>query len=254
MHAPDLERELRDLGPALDWPAAPNLAPVVRTRLGEARPPFPWRRAAVLALAVLVVALGAAMAVPGARTAILDWLGLRGVAIHRVETLPPAPTVTVADELGMGPQVTLDTARARAKFPVPDPTKTGLGDPDEVRFDPSIGQVGFIWRGEDGRISTLLSLFRGRVDQEFIDKWVSANVPLESVTVGGNPGVWIGGSLEHAPHNFVYRDPKGEYREETFRLAGATLLWQENGVLYRLEGDRTKAEALRIAEALAGNR
>ncbi len=252
MHAPDLERELRDLGPALDWPAAPNLAPAVRARIADQRRPFPWRRTAVLALAVIVVAAGAAMAVPGARTAILDWLGLRGVAIHRVETLPPAPTVP--DDLGMGGQVTLDEARARAKFPVPDPTKTGLGQPDEVRFDHGIGQVGFIWRGSDGKIDTLLSLFRGRVDQEFIDKWVNANVPLESVTVNGNPGVWIGGSLRNSPHNFVYRDPRGEYREETLRLAGATLLWQEDGVLYRLEGDRTKAEALRIAESLAGNR
>jgi len=229
----------------------------VRARLADRRRPFPWRRTAVLALAVLVVAVGAAMAVPGARTAILDWLGLRGVAIHRVETLPPAPTVP--DDLGMGGQVTLDEARARAKFPVPDPTKAGLGEPDEIRFDHGIGQVGFIWRGDDGRIDTLLSLFRGSVDQEFIEKWISANVPLESVTVNGNsvngnPGVWIGGSLENAPHNFVYRDPKGEFREETFRLAGATLLWQKDGVLYRLEGDRTKAEALRIAESLAGNR
>src|SRR6185295_1026176 len=171
----DLERELRELGPAIDWPAAPNLAPAVRARLADRRRPFPWRRTAVLALAV-----------PVARTAILDWLGLRGVAIHRVETLPPAPTVP--DDLGMGGQVTLDEARTRAKFPVPDPTKAGLGEPDEVRFDHGIGQVGFIWRGDDGRIDTLLSLFRGAVDQQYIDKWIDANVPLESVTVNGNPG------------------------------------------------------------------
>ena len=251
MHAPDLERELRDLGPALDWPAGPNLAPAVRRRISETeRPrPFPWRRVLVVAAVVAAVAIGAAMAVPGARTAILDWLGIRGVAIHRVETLPPAPTV--ADDLGVGEQVTLPEARERAGFAVPDPEKAGLGEPDEIRFDPSIGQVAFLWRGEDGRVDTLLTAFRGRVDHQFIEKWVEANVPIEPVTVDGEPGLWIGGSLENAPHNFVYRDPTGEYREETLRLAGATLIWQAGKLTWRLEGDRTRDEAIRIAESLA---
>jgi len=252
MHAPDLERELRDLAPALDWPAAPNLAPAVRARIAGARRPFPWRRTAVIAFAVLVVAVGAVMAVPGTRAAILDWLGLQGATIHRVETLPTAPTVTDVDELGLGRNVTLDEAQSLARYPVPDPTATGLGEPDEIRFDAhGIDQVSFIWRDDDGKIGTLFSVFEGRVDQQFIEKWVNSGVPLEAVTVDGHRGVWIGGSLEHRPHTFVYRQPNGEFREETMRLAGSTLLWEQDGRLYRLEGDRSKAEALRIAESVA---
>lgn len=251
MHAPDLERELRDLGRALDWPAAPNLAPAVRARIAEPRTSFAWRRVLVVAAVVGAVAVGAAMAVPGARTAILDWLGLRGTTIERVETLPPTPTVP--DELGVGEQTTLADARKRAGFDVPDPAETSLGEPDEVRFDSANGQVAFIWRKTDGSIETLLTVFRADVDRTFIRKWVDAGTPLEPVTVDGAPGVWIGGSLEHAPHSFVYERPDGQFREETFRLAGATLLWEDGDLTWRLEGDRTRAEAIRIAEALASN-
>jgi hypothetical protein len=251
MHAPDLERQLRDLGPALDWPAAPNLAPAVRARIAEAhRRPFPWRRTVVIALAVAVVAVGAAMAVPGARTAILDWLGIRGVAIHRVETLPPTPTY--ADDLGVGEPVTLAEARERVTFPVPDPSSVGLGEPDEIRFDPGSNQVAFIWRDSDGQIETLLTVFRASWEKEFIDKWVGAGVPIEPVDVpGAGRGVWIGGSLAERPHAFVYRDRRGEFREETFRLAGSALIWQDGDLTWRLEGDRTRAKALEIAESVA---
>ena len=42
----------------------------------------------MLAFAVLAVAVGAAMAVPQARTAILEFFRLRGATVERVETLP----------------------------------------------------------------------------------------------------------------------------------------------------------------------
>ena len=96
----ELERRLTVLGAEIAFPPEPDVAGPVVGRLAErARRPFPWRRVA-LALAVLAVAVGAAFAVPQARTTILRWFHLRGVTVERVETLPPAVERSKAGGLG----------------------------------------------------------------------------------------------------------------------------------------------------------
>ncbi|HJQ73513.1 MAG TPA: hypothetical protein VJ814_01410, partial [Gaiellaceae bacterium] len=93
----ELERDLRETGRLLAWPAEPDLSPRVRARLGEAAPRerfFARRRVLVVALAALVVAVGAAFAVPPARTAILRFFHIGGETIERVDTLPNAPRLS----------------------------------------------------------------------------------------------------------------------------------------------------------------
>src|SRR5262249_40083437 len=72
----ELELQLAALGHELELPREPDLAPAVLERL-EGRRPFPWRPVA-LAFAVVAVAVGAAFAVPQARTAILRFFHLGG--------------------------------------------------------------------------------------------------------------------------------------------------------------------------------
>jgi hypothetical protein len=45
----------------------------------------------------------------------------------------------------------------------------------------------------------------------------------------------------------MIRDPSGRLRDDAARLAGKTLLWEHGELTLRLEGDLSKAEALRIA-------
>lgn len=47
----------------------------------------------------------------------------------------------------------------------------------------------------------------------------------------------------------AFRDRDGQFRENTARLAGKTLLWQLGDVTLRLEGELSKEEALRIARS-----
>ena len=64
--------------------------------------------------------------------------------------------------------------------------------------------------------------------------------------VNGGPGVWIEGD----PHSFGYVDQDGRVREETLRLAGNTLIWEQGELTVRIEDASSKAEALDLAASL----
>jgi hypothetical protein len=241
---PDLERELRDLGAALELPPTPDLVPAVRARV-EAAPPPPRllaRRTLVLAFALVAVAVGAVMAVPQARTAVLEWLGLRGVAIERVET-PPTATRSLddADALGLGERVTLEEARRSAGHALVVPTR--LGAPDGVYVEPG-GRVSLVYLDGAGEVTILLTQFRAAIDERFVRKAVGPGTRVEPVTIGTSRGWWIEGE----PHEIVLlRDEEPVF--ETLRLATNTLLWERGAVTLRLEGDFGRAEAVRLAES-----
>ena len=244
---PDLERELRDLGSALAFPPTPDLAPTVGRRLAATPAPraFAWRRAAVVAFAVLAVAVGAVMAVPQARTAILEWLGLRGVTIERVPTPPAAPARPLDADLGEG--VTLAEARARVPFPVVVPRSPVPGDADDVYVARRAGSpaVTLVWRDERGEAVLLLTQFRASLDEDYIRKVVGPDTRIERVRAGTAGAFWVTG----APHEVAYARPDGQFVVDTVRLAGDVLLWQRGDVTLRLEGAPSRAEARRVARS-----
>ena len=240
----ELDVALRELGRQVEFPPTPDLATAVRGRLdvqvragwrslfrrapsADAEKPRRWGRLVAVALAVLVVAVGAVLAVPPARTAILDWLGLRGVSIVRVDELPPTAPV---GRLDLGRRATLEEAPAWAL--VPDE------EPDSVWVEN--GTVSLLW-GTPDDVRLLLTEFRG---EAFIEKLIEPDTEVEPVSVNGLPGAWL-----EQPHVVVFKDPRGRIRDNVGRLAGKTLLWQDGEVTLRLEGDLSKAEALRIARS-----
>jgi hypothetical protein len=248
----ELEQALVDLGRRVDFPPTPDLTATLRTRLatGPTRARWTLRRGLVLAFALLAVAVGAAFAVPPARTAILEWLGLQGATVERVVTLPEVEGV---GKPFLGERVSLQQARERVAFPVLVPE--ALGPPDEVYVEDRlpVDRVSLVY-GPEGQLAPtpesgvglLLIEFRGDLEPELIGKLAAEGTIVEEVTVNGSPGVW----LEGAPHAFFYRDDRGEIREETLRLAANTLLLERGSLLVRIESELTKAETLRVAESL----
>ena len=162
----DLERKLRALAGAEEWPPTPDLAPRVVGRLEQAAGPDSAppgrssptprrrRRALAAALALLVALPGAALAFPEVRGDVLEWLGLRDVEVRRTPQPPPARELRPEPDLGS--RVTLAQARRRVGFA---PLVPGaLGAPDEVRVDGP--RVALVYR-EAKRIGVLITQQQG---------------------------------------------------------------------------------------------
>ena len=128
------------------------------------------------------------------------------------------------------------------RFPIRLPAK--LGPPEQVLVaDPdATGRTG--WRRCSTAAGALrVDAFDGRLDPAFHKEVTGPGA--DWVQVNGDFAVWVDG-----PHALSYVDRAGGIRTETARLAASTLIWQDDDVSYRLEGDLTKAEAIEIARSL----
>jgi hypothetical protein len=226
----DLERELLALGDEIAWPRTPDLAATVGARITaeptRRAPRRPWLAPALAAVLVVVVAFGILLAAsPGVRATLRDWLGIGAVRITRVERLPD---LAPARELGLGKRVTMAAARrefgtiaAVRALGAPDAVYLGDGLPHRVtlvyvaRANLPAGKAG---------VGALLDEIEGDTPLVYAEKLVGASVPITHVKVGGADGYFIGGS-----HALQLPD---ELRP---RLAGNTMVWQRDGVTYRLE-------------------
>jgi hypothetical protein len=261
----ELERALADLGPHLEHPPTPPIAEAVVARItapstvapprGRAwLPRAGWRRVAVAALALVLLAVVVVVATPGAREAVARRLGLPGVAIHLGGQTPSVPSLPAGPgaNLDLGRRVTLEQAAAALSFRPLVPTAPGFERPDAVYRSDGVpgGRVDLLWRARPGlpvspftNAGLLLTEFRA---DPLVEKFAKTSGNVTAVEVAGGTGYWFDGS----PHAFAYTDSRGTIREETARLAGNTLLWTRGPLTLRLEGQISQAEALRIAESL----
>lgn len=264
-----LEERLVELGRSISYPATPDIAGHVRTRLTSVPTAstgwwamFAWPRALAVGLLVFLLSFGALLAAwPQARTVVADRLGLRGVAIEQraPPALPGGNTPPLAGPLNLGEVVSLDEARTRASFPVLVPDSSELGAPDSAYFLSSVpgGQVALVYGPrpgitsvEAGEVGLLIFAFRsppGWVDQGILGKLAPSGTRIEAIQVNGERGIWIDGD----PHVLYVPDARGDFRAETVRLAGNVLLWERGNVTFRLEGAVSKDVALRIAASMA---
>lgn len=253
----ELEATLEEIGERLAYPRPTRMGDAVRARLREPRRPW-WdalrtRRYTFVPAFVTIVLMAAivVLASPDARAAANEFLRLRGIEIFPVASVAPRPT-TSATLLFPGERVSLDEARRRVSFPVKAPSDARLGAPDEVRLDlaGTNERLTLIYQrrvsipvSAEAGVSAVVVEFRGAVDAALFGKAAGPGTRIDSVLVNGAPGYW----LEGQPHLFFWRDPSGNIWNETLRLAGNTLIWEQDGVTYRLEAEVSRDEALRIA-------
>jgi len=224
----ELEQRLADLAQAVEWPQTPELA----LRLGPARPPR-RRRAFVVVLATVALALAVAFAVPPARSAILRFLHLGGVTVERVETLPEAVERPLVS--GLGRPVT--AAEAEAILGAPFALPPVAGDPQlylrggivsAVVADPLRVLVSQLRSDQQGGLVKSAAVGASAIE------WVTLEPGVEAMWVEG-----VGHSIE-----WPGLPP---------RLAGNALLWERDGITFRLEGRALTLErAVELAAELNG--
>lgn len=181
---PELEQRLRELAPRIAFPETPSLARAIELPPGAVRALPPRRALRVFAIAcvLFVLAVGTAFAVPASRNAILEWLGLRGVTVERVVSLPSVPG---AADLALGEPVSLEEAQRLVSFDVGVPAL--LGEPDETYFEETTpgGRVSLVYRGPDGGLAALVTQFRGDLAPGLIGKLVDGDAKARAVLVTG---------------------------------------------------------------------
>jgi hypothetical protein len=255
---PDVEQQLLELGAMLDWPATPQLAARVRYRVAAPSRAWYQSRLAIAAVALLI-ALVAVFAYTPTRNVIARWFDLH-VQIQKTENPPtpsPLPPGPLGKRLGLGSSTTIETARTQVKWKITVPQS--LGPPDEVYlqlfpYGPAEGEVTLVYAAQPGipvsgqtGVSVLITEVRGATDKMYFMKMLGRDATFEEVQVNGHPGFWIAGQ----PHVFYFLDAKGNFREETMRLATNTIIFDNGGTVVRIEGDLTKAQALEIARSLS---
>jgi Domain of unknown function (DUF4367) len=241
----DIDAALVELRPHIEWPSAPDMASSVAVRLrAGARPSSAWarlvgslRRPAFAPIAAVVIACLFLIASPSARNAVADFLGLRDIRITHEP--PPEP---VGGDLSLGDPVSLAEAQQLVDFQLLVPDE--LGAPDAVYFDEFVaeGMVSLVY-GDADDIDVLVNQLAPRIDSGFFEK----HLRFESATrveVQGVEGYWIPGD-----HVLTYHSDGVDGVEES-RLAQAALIWEKDGVVYRIESDLSMNEVIGIANSM----
>jgi hypothetical protein len=228
---PELEARLAALAPDVAWPETPYFA------LGFTSSPAPVatvsrRRALVLIFALLAaIAAGLVVMSPGARSAFLEFFHLRGATVAIVDKLPETP-VSSPD---FGRRVTLKSAARLTGFKL-----VTVGRPNEVYVREHMVTLVY---GSTSHPRLTLTELKGAVWPQLIKKVVGTATLVESVTVKGEPGLFISGH----DHYVIYLDENHLVTDQPTFLAGTVLLWNRGPLLLRLEGELSLSKALELA-------
>jgi hypothetical protein len=246
MAEPPIEARLADLAGAIDWPPAPDVRDAVRAGIARRRR---RRRLFLLAAAIAAIALlgGAAAAAS---------LEVRGLTVQQVPALP-SPSAGASGGAGTGLDLgtrypTLAAAQRAAGFRALVPAS--LGQPDEAWFRSSPGVLTLLYHPRPGLPATeetgvgaLVMEARATVGSSSFVKLVPPRSAAQPVTVNGGQGFWVSG----APHAFFFYGAPGDERYDTFRLAGDVLIWNQGGLVVRIESGLDEQGALRVAGTVA---
>jgi len=237
----ELETRLRALGRDLALPGEPNLSEAVASRLQ--RPAArSWRRPLLGAVALAVLALAIALAVPPARSAILRFFHLGAVSIERVETLPPARERPFT--AGFGPAVDRVTAERRIGFKLLLPPLHG-SPPMRVYAPRNQLLATVLDVPVDGHRKPVLLVEIPGSDFGIAKKVVQKQTLVVPATVNGLPGLWVRG-----PHVIAFLSTTTGIALPISRVSGSALVWQRGNLTLRLEGNLTEAEAIHLARTI----
>jgi len=264
------EADLRRRAKAFPYPPTPDLAGRVRLRLAQPVPrPSPRRRWG-LAMLIALLILGGLLAVPQVRAAVVSVLRVGAVRIFLTDPTPTVMSPTASPEAAAAvrprstatafvsttapttapdEKLTLAEAATRVDFPLKSPAyPADLGPPDETVVEDMGGAVVIsVWFRPDQAWTDQVDQVRLLLYQvgqgPFLAKLMPADVT--EVTVKGQPALWTEG-----PYMLQFLRQGRPISGTQRTMEGSALIWDEDGITYRLEGQFSLAEATKIAESL----
>lgn len=251
MTVPMIEQRLSHAADVVAWPAAANLADEVVAALTAvpltAPKPQLGRLNRSLAVAAAVVAFIALLMLwAPARRAAADLLGVLGIGIE-------SATVVEGSSFDLDLGETIDPASVIEVFGFEALRPERLAAPDgSYESQSPSGHLIQVWRssGElpeigDTGIGMLVTQFMATPASGGFVKSLGEETTVSFVTVGGSEAFWI----EGGPHDLSSVDADGRVVEDSTRLAANALIWEAEGITYRLESNLGRVDAIAIAES-----
>lgn len=246
-----LETTLSELAASVDWPDGSPYLPtrvIARIEAVQAQRWLPvWRRLSI-ALSIVLVIVGVLVFSPSARQAVANLFSTAGIRVDFATDPPPA----TAAELDLGVRINLADLAQQLDFTLRQPAGEKPGPPSGVYLTRD-GQVNMVWEGNqtlstagDAGVALLLTQSNAGNGPAFAYKTISPNTEVQIVMVEGVPGLWI----EGAPHTITLLDTEANAIAVSTRLAANVLLWEAEGINYRLETRGNLHSVLFFVESL----
>jgi len=237
-----LEHDIQLLSRAMVFPATPPVAAAVRSRLERERalrtraPSWQLALTGVAAAAVALAFLAGVLA--PARDAVADIFDR--INIFETDEVPPDLPRDIS-----GSPVTLEQAEQAVGFPLLLPEGA---EPDRVLlqdFGPVKAAVLFYERANGERYALFeTSALAGK--GLALGKGVTEPGQARPVSGLGNEAYWLTGL-----RIVQYYDLEGRVIQESVRATDVnTLLWDDNGRVFRIEGNLTQEESVEVAKSL----
>jgi hypothetical protein len=240
------EMRVQKISREFEFPVTPNLAKQVQRQLNPAPRSLILGRAVGL---ILVLLLAIMVAVPEIRASVLEFLSIGAMQFINTtnSSLSPSPAPTAGPTpslplLEFGRVVSLEEAQAEVAYPIPLPIEPyELGNPDLVYLQESqMPVVVLIWDKPVSLDTPQLMLYIFDSSDTFFK--FAPDEP-QFTTVNENRAVWL-----TSPHLMEYMEQSGELISR--EVVGSVLIWEQDGLTYRLEGSLRLEQAVQIAEAL----
>jgi hypothetical protein len=250
----NMEQHLELLAEDIQFPQSPDFATSLTAHLTPRPVRVDWRHRVLLVAAVIVIVIAATLAIPDSRTAIANWLGLGGIRIEFVdELLDRDDRVAIDSSLIVGEEIDIEDVSLW-------PGNTVMTLPNAkverayIRTDNSAKTVSLFYLpgddlpeiGETG-VGALLMQFDSPKSFTLMIKQSGFPEDGTFTQVGEDEGYWVpSGNLIAIPY-----DPQDAFGlESVSRETGNVLLWQADGITYRLETNLNRVQAVALAKSL----